>query len=142
MGCNPAKPLDNLGNHMVSNDTVQGRIHAVRDAFDLSREAFAARIGVSSTAVRNWELFGEGDKKFRPDDSSLDGIVNAFPGVPFRWLRTGEDPKPDLEALAIAAQRTDQHPNHSKVLEAIRALEVHPAVAAYKALLAAVGRAA
>lgn len=127
---------------MDSNDTVQARIHAVRDAFDLSREAFAAKIGVSSTAVRNWELFGEGEKKFRPDDSSLEGIATAFPGVPFRWLRTGEEPKPDLEALAAAAKKKGQHPNHDKVLEAIRVLESDPAVIAYKALLAAVDRAA
>jgi transcriptional regulator with XRE-family HTH domain len=125
---------------MAPENSVQARIHKVRDAFDLSREGFAAKIGVSSTAVRNWELFGDGDKKFRPDDSSLHGIVNGFPGVPFRWLRTGEEPEPDLAALAEAAKKKGEHPDRDKVLEAIRALEAEPSVIAYKALLAAVDR--
>ncbi|MGY3369910.1 transcriptional regulator with XRE-family HTH domain [Bradyrhizobium sp. GM2.4] len=120
---------------------VQARIKMVREAFGLSREEFGDRIGVSYTAVRNWETLGTA-ATFVPKDASLQAIETAFPGVTAHWLRTGKDPQPDLKALSTGSKTVGNHPNRDKVLEAIRELEKEPAVMAYRALLASVSHTA
>ncbi|MGN8547206.1 helix-turn-helix domain-containing protein [Bradyrhizobium sp. 13971] len=120
---------------------VQGRIKMVREAYGLGREEFGDRIGVSYTAVRNWETLGT-STAFVPKDTSLQAIETAFPGVSAHWLRTGEGPQPDLKALSAGSKTVADHPNRDKVLEAIRELEKEPSVMAYRALLASVNRTA
>lgn len=79
------------------------RIKELRRAFDLTQEAFAARIGVKRAAISNYEI-----GRNIPTDAVVSLICREF-NVSERWLRTGEGemfaPAPSSALDALAAER-------------------------------------
>ncbi len=65
--------------------TIGIRIKATREARGMSASAFAKLVGVSSTAVSNWE-----NNSMEPRPASLTNIARAL-GVSTEYLQTGID---------------------------------------------------
>lgn len=79
------------------------RIKSLRKQLGLNQSEFAARIGVSQTAVAAWEA---GTRN--PMDAIIQSICREF-GVSERWLRSGEGemfpPRDRLSELSALAGR-------------------------------------
>lgn len=79
------------------------RIKSLRKQLGLNQSEFAARIGVSQTAVAAWEA---GTRN--PMDAIIQSICREF-GVSERWLRSGEGemfpPRDRLSELSSLAGR-------------------------------------
>ena len=79
------------------------RIKLLRKHFDLTQDAFAARIGVKRGAIANYEI-----GRNIPADSVVALICREF-NVREEWLRTGEGdmfaPSPSSALDALAAER-------------------------------------
>lgn len=58
------------------------RLKAVRDALEIGQEAFASKIGVSRTALANWE----GGRL--PDVVAMIRLFQVF-GIPIEWVYCG-----------------------------------------------------
>jgi transcriptional regulator with XRE-family HTH domain len=118
----------------MKKQKIQDRIQILREGLGLDRHQFAERIGLSYTAVWNWETKGTEDT-FIPEDPSLRKIVAAFPIVTFEWLKYGTGPGPQFEELPAD---TSKMPEVLRLLEGgIRALEREPLVASYLAMVEA-----
>ena len=83
---------------------IQDRIQTLREGLRLDRHQFAERIGLSYTAVWNWETKGTEDT-FVPEDPSLRKIVAAFPIVTFDWLKYGTGDEPHFDELPADASK-------------------------------------
>ena len=96
------------------------RIKSLRKQLCLNQSEFAARIGVSQTAVAAWEA---GTRN--PMDAIIQSICREF-GVSERWLRSGEgemfpprDRLSELSALAgrfLASDPTDSQQRFARMM--------------------------
>lgn len=75
------------------------RIRQLREAHDLSQEAFAEKLGVKRGAVGNWEL-GKGIKR-----QNLERISDRFE-APFEWLSRGVGAAPDINPVDAGNEET------------------------------------
>lgn len=70
---------------MNKKATIGERIRRVRENYKDSQPELAKALGVSITAVGNWELRGA-----VPDGNKLNKILLRYPDINARWLITGE----------------------------------------------------
>jgi transcriptional regulator with XRE-family HTH domain len=78
-GCQSEKVLE------TKKQEIYSRLLSVRNG--MSRETFAAKIGISPRTVQRWELDG-----FLPKGDDLEKIASVF-NINIHWLVTGQGPK-------------------------------------------------
>lgn len=118
----------------MNKQKIQDRVRFLREGLDLDRHQFARRIGLSYTAVWNWETKGTEDA-FVPEDPSIRKIVAAFPIASFDWLKYGTGAEPQFGSQTPEPNKL---PGVLRVLEdAISALEKEPLVSSYLAMIEA-----
>lgn len=71
----------------TNNDSVAARIRQVREAQEITRKEFAARLGTTADEIRNVEC----DRLKRPEqkESLYRSIATEF-GVSLEWIKTGD----------------------------------------------------
>lgn len=73
--------------------TFSERLYKLRKEKKLARDALGAKIGVSKTAIKNWE-----DGENMPKVEHVQALAKYF-GVPFDWLATGGQNTKKLEPI-------------------------------------------
>lgn len=98
--------------------TLSIRIRTSRLRARLSQNTMATQLGVSRTAVANWE---SGSQPTRPSSKRLEGI-SKLTNVSWEWLATGRGQiaLPACEAAAADAELVED-PVERRLLEAFRA---------------------
>ena len=87
-------------------NTVGERIFKLRKDKKLSREFLGEKIGVSKTAIKNWE-----DGENSPKVEFLESLAKYF-NVDFNWLVTGSGETNTLPKPAIRTAIDDRSPSH------------------------------